>query len=310
MSKGFFSQGVVVLFRTAPTLDELEKALAPREIGRRVEQVGEWAFGGPTLILPFRPEVNGYVAVDTVARPWPDAMGDPKEDSAVFAAWTMGHFGPFTYPGGLERAARQAWHWEEASRVSGQHAAFVRVRMSCVFGAAKDAPVMPKDCVPLDELVVVTKIAEAILSAPGALCFFNPNGECLYPTAEVHNLLQRHRTTGPAAQELWANVRMFQHPRNADWLMMDTVGLWQLEAPDHEAYFPRGGYNPSEVARFLRNAGDYVIGKGPVIRDGDTMDGPGGIRWQGETVESGMAEPPREVLRWLPMDGTPAPSDL
>jgi hypothetical protein len=51
----------------------------------------------------------------------------------------------------------------------------------------------------------------------------------------------------------------------------------QLDAPDHEACFPKDRYEASEVARFLRNTADYVC-EGPVIQDGDTMDGLGGNR--------------------------------
>jgi len=310
MAKGFFSQGLVVLFDRVPTLDELAGAIAPREVAKRLEQGREWAFGGPSLLTPFRPEANGYVSIDIVSRQWPDRMGDPKTDSMVFGAWSMGHFGPYTYPHGLARARAQSWHWAAAGATAGRHTAFVRIRCSYVFGARPDTPVLPQDYSPLPEILFVTEITDAILAIPGALCYFNPNGECLYPREGVAELITRHKGPGPAALELWSNVRMFQLPADTSWLLMDSVGMWQLDVPDHEACFPKDQYDPSEVARFLRNAADYVCDQGPVIKNGDTMDGPGALHWQAATFENGLADPPREVLRWLPRDGRPRPAGI
>jgi hypothetical protein len=88
------------------------------------------------------------------------------------------------------------------------------------------------------------------------------------------------------------------------------VGMSQLDVVDHEAAFKRGRYDPSEVANFLRNASDYVLEKGPIIKDGDTIDGPGGIRWQGATFDKPVCDPPREVIRWLPLDRSSPPKEL
>jgi hypothetical protein len=110
--------------------------------------------------------------------------------------------------------------------------------------------------------------------------------------------------------ELWSNVRLISLEEHEPWLVMDTVGMAQLDVFDHEAAFERGRYTPSEVANFLRNASDYVLENGPVIRDGDTMDGPEGIRWQGATFDNPVCDPPREVIRWLPLDQSSPPKSL
>jgi hypothetical protein len=39
-------------------------------------------------------------------------MGDPKLDPMTFGAWSMGHFGPLAYPGGLGGARQHAWSWQ------------------------------------------------------------------------------------------------------------------------------------------------------------------------------------------------------
>ena len=91
--------------------------------------------------------------------------------------------------------------------------------------------------------------------------------------------MNRQLTQELLPQELWANVRLFNLAGHDPWVVMDTVGMWQLDVPDHEAAFRSDLYDPSDVALFLRNAADYVLRSGPIINDNDTMDGPGQIRW-------------------------------
>jgi hypothetical protein len=91
------------------------------EIAKEVPPAKDPPFGGPGLTIPFLLAANGYVAVDVVNQPWPDAMGDPKTDAVTFGAWTFGHFGPFTYPGGLARAQQHAFAWEGVCTVCEGH---------------------------------------------------------------------------------------------------------------------------------------------------------------------------------------------
>ena len=158
VAKGFYTQGVVVLLRDPVSIGDVSERLAGYGIEKVIESGSDWAFGGPTVVVPFRPESNGFVAVDTVDRVWPDDMGDPKDESMVFGAWSMGHFGPFAFPGSLERATQQAWHWEEGRSAPLTHRAFLRVRCSYVFGASDDCPVLPSHYEPLSELLFITTV--------------------------------------------------------------------------------------------------------------------------------------------------------
>lgn len=309
--KGFFSQGVAVLFQRAPTLDVLA-SVVPSPVLRRIEPASEWALSGPSLVLGYRPEVNGLFSVDVVARPWPDDMGSPEGAPMVFGAWSMGHFGPFAYPGNLERACQQAWTWRESPRaVIDRHRAFVRIRLSYVFGAPQDAPVRPEDCDPANELVALTGVAQAVAGVPGVLAYFNPNGEMLLAPEDLRETVEFATANHRLPIEAWTNVRMLNLRGLADgWMLMDTVGLSQLDRPDLEAVFPEGHFDPGEVARLLRDVSLYVFEKGDVIEECHTIDGPGPMRWQARRFENGLSDPPRDTIRFFPTEGLAAPSQL
>lgn len=264
---------------------------------------------GPSLVIAFRPEVNGYATVDLQSQRWPDHMGDPKGEPMLFGAWTMGHFGPFTFPGNLERAVQQAWGWKEgAGSAVAQHQAFLRIRMSYVFGGGPDTPVMPKDCEPKAELEFVTKLALALSSRPAALAYFNPNGEVLRSADDVRKSVDHAAKHQIPPLDNWSNVRLF-NPNNG-WLLMDTIGMEQLDVPDGEACFRAKAYEPADIANFLRNASLYLLTNGEVIKNGDTMNGPGGVNWRAFHVKEPLCAPPRRVLRWFPMDGSTPPREM
>lgn len=308
MPKGMYTQGVCVLLERPLSLDELESALAEFDIRKRVDEAEEWAFGGPSLIVAYRPDANGFVAVDLVDRRWPDHMGDAEKEVMVFGAWSMGHFGPFAYPGGLERAAQQSWVWEPGRTIADQHNAFIRIRSSYAFGAADDDPIMPSDYEPVPELEFVTKLASTLLDLPGALCYFNPNGELLRDQDGLRECLNYGWSNDLPPLDAWSNIRLFNV--DAEWCLMDTVGNGQLDIPDVEAAFYSDSFDFNEVDNFLRNVSLYILNNGEVIDDGDTMDGPGDIHWQAQLLENGICDPPRRVLRWFPLDDRPIPAVL
>lgn len=311
--KGFYTASACVLFERPVALDALLGALGAFEIVNRSDEVVNLVFGGPSLTLAFRPEVNGLVAVDTVDRPWPDHMGDPKTDVMLFGAWSMGHYGPFTFPNGLQRAAQHSWGWQEGKTIPQRHAAYVRIRASYAFGAANgDTRLVPDDYEPLAELDFVTGVALAVLQVPGALCYFNPNGEALRSAESISESLVFAGERDVPPLDIYTNVRLF----NVDdgWLLMDTVGNGQLGAPDLsdlEACV-RGGRNfdLGPIDGFLRNTTLYVLERGEVFRDGDTIDGPGGLRWRAWNRRCGLVEPPRRTIRFFPEDGTKPPDVL
>lgn len=299
MPKGFFSQGIAVLFESAPSRAQIREALEPAfEIAREDDGGDGWAQGGDGLIVTYRPDVNGYANVDVVARKWPDHMGDPTTEPELFAAWTFGHFGPNAYPGNLERAAEHNLTWEGAKAATDKHAAFVRVRLSYVFGAGDDSPLLPDDAEPRDELKFLYGIAGKLLKLPGALALFNPGGEVLCELETLDRALQWASDNELEPLDVWSNLRFFQ--LDDSWSLMDTVGGAQLDLPDIEAVFQPGKNDPNEVAALLRNITGYLIEAGNVIEDGHTVDGPDDASWIVHVFENSLSSPPRDVLCILP----------
>lgn len=303
--KGFFTQAFAVLLDRPTSIDGVASVLSSFDVRRRAEAAESWAFGGPSLLLPYKPELNGIVAVDVVDRPWPDAMGDPKADPTVFGAWAMGNFGPFAYPGGLERAGQHAWAWEGGREVAARHRAFVRVRLSYAFGARGDAPVLPPDANPLDELRFLGDVASALLELPEALCYFNPNGEVLRDREFVEGVLEFSREKGLPALDLWSNIRFFRLEEN--WLMMDTVGNAQLDLPDLEACFAGATYNLEEIDVFLRAMSSYLLEQGDIVGEEDTIKGPARKSWIARRFDESQSAPPRRTVRLIPDDGLRPP---
>jgi len=308
MPKGFFTQSACVLLSNATSLDALEPLLSEFQIAKRVEQTTDPNLGGPSLILSYRPEVNGYVNVDVRNRKWPDHMGDPKTEGMLFAAWTMGHWGPYAFPGGLRRAQEQLWAWPDGKAVVERHAAVIHISTSYIFGTAKDAPVAPADYDPLPEIHFLTRIALALLKHPDALAYFNANGEILADEKLLRKSLEYHAQHQLPPFDIWTNVRVL-NPNNG-WMIMDTVGMEQLDRPDLEACFPSKAYDLGQVSYFLRNCCLYILNKGEVIKDKDTMNGPGDINWQAHHVQKELSAPPRRLIRWFPMDESKPPEEM
>ena len=83
---------------------------------------------------------------------------------------------------------------------------------------------------------------------------------------------------------------------------MDTVGNAQLDIRDVEAIFPRASHIQRDIGRYLRNVSLYLLQVGRELNSGEPIDGPGesNLSWVIESVENGLVQPPRRVLRLMP----------
>lgn len=306
MPKGLFTASSVVLCERMLPIEVLAEQLDGLPVlGSRQQEEPGWFMSSDSIVLDYRPEVEGKVVVDMIDQPWPDTMGDPQRDPELFAAWAMQAFGPSVFPGNLDRARQQAWGSTLAAERASRHAAFIRIRASYVLGLGDEARILPADYDPLDEVNFIAKVARALLDAPGALCFFNPNGEKLHTRRSFDDVVDFAAERGIIPIDLWANVRIYTLPDN--WILMDTVGLEQIGMLDHEACFARGAHEPDDISHWLRSIVQYQVEEGVTIGDGHTADGPNGIVWQCREFEESLAEAPRPTLRWFADDGHEPP---
>ena len=175
-------------------------------------------------------------------------------------------------------------------------------------GAVGTQVLLPPDYNPAEELRFITQIARALLRVNGALRYFNPNGETLHSAAFLKESIEYHEARAILPLEVWSNVRVLRFPQVEDWIAMDTVGMEQLGVADHEACFPSEAFDRGEVDHFLRNSTAYVLQNGPIIQDGDTMNGPGGMSWRAQSCDESLGPPPRDTLRWRPSQGVRPPA--
>lgn len=262
----------------------------------------DWEFSGPSLVVSYAPKKNGFVSIDIVEQPWPDSMGDIKVDTKIFSAWSMGYFGPFTFPGCLLRARQHSWAWTPGKLIAQNHKGFIRIRISYVFGAKDNSPILPDDYDCSAELIFLSKMAMVIMDIPGVYCYFNPNGEVLRDSNSFQDSWRFFANHQSLPLPLWSNVRFFK--LNDNIAVMDTVGNGQLDVSDIEAVFPLSKYDPGEVDSYLRNVTSYLINFSGELKSNEPIDGPGDsdLTWILELHEKGLVDPPRMVVRLYPKE--------
>lgn len=299
MAKSFFTQSHCLLTDGSVTIASLREAIesAGFTVLAQKASSGTWEFSGESLVVAFRPEVNGTILIDIVDRPWPDHMGELKNELTLFAAWSMGHFGPLAYPRGLKRAALHAWMCPDAAKHAASHRGFVRLRLTYAVGAAPDGLVRPCDCDPSAELDFLTRLTLVAGVCPGVLCYFNSNGEILLGIDDLARLVSGARAERKLPLLVWCNVRL--STLSGGLLLMDTVGNGQLDVMDIEAIFREGRCEARDVGWYLRNVTHYLIDLGRELKSGERIDGPGetDLSWVIHVPENPTVAPPRPVLR-------------
>jgi hypothetical protein len=308
-----FTQTLCVLLNREVSLEEIEKALATFQPVRQPNADDSWEFSGPSLLLKASGVEQGEVVVDVVANPWPDDMGVEQQESALFQAWDAGQFGPFTFPGSLERASEQSWGWPDGQTVPDQCVGFIRVRLGFLsddhgnHGGPGDEDSALDEFDPLAELEVLTVICSHLLKLPQSICYFNPSGEVLRDQEsfqESESLCQQHSIP---TIDLWSNVRLFRF--DEQWAMMDTVGNSQLGLPDIEACFDAESYEFNSIDQLLRTISMYLV-ENEEFEEGEEIEDENGVTWRMSMHDDSLCDPPRSVIRILPNDGRELPEEL
>lgn len=296
--KGFFSQCYIILVAEEIDFQELKKIIEEKyKIAKIVEGNENWEISNQSLVIPYRPEVNGFIAIDYVNKKWPDSMGS-KDEPILFGAWSTGNFGPFTYPNCLKRSIEQAWTLSAEEKQNISYNGFIRIKISYVFGANESATILPADYKPIDELIFLNKMVSHILLNNEESYFFNPNGEVLLPSGKFQESIKYSENNNIPALDVFSNVRLYRI--NERTTFMDSVGNHQLDIPDIEVINPKEKYNLNDISRFIRNTTYYMMINGLVLKDGHTIDGPNNEKWKIYNFENGICDPPRNTIRIFP----------
>lgn len=141
-------------------------------------------------------------------------------------------------------------------------------------------------------LEVFQRALAAVVSAmrPSAIAW-SAAGKLVDPA----RFLEAMSSNDPADRLLLAlNVRLFNVGDRPGECVMDTMGLASLGLPDLQLHSK--GLDPDGVARHLFNSAFYILEKGDVIADGQTIDGiPPGKKWRCQH-EASLVGPSRVVL--------------
>jgi hypothetical protein len=189
----------------------------------------------------------------------------------------------------LHESLAQSWWWNDAAAQA--HGAPHRLRLA------------DRGFLTLDyhrRLVAFRTVLAAVLEAtPCRAVVWLPSQQVVDP-AEV---LEAHRADPEAPLPGGLNVRFYRvDPRDAgagdEELVMDTLGLGALGLIDLQCHFR--GLDPEAVGEVLLRTGCYLFERGLVVRDGDSVQGPGPQdRWLARKTVA-LSPPEREILELDP----------
>ena len=265
-----------VLFTEAPPLESLFGML------RTAQGLGEVAM----LRDHVRVELPGLgsLRASTYAAPWPD------EDTESLAE--LGGRAAGLYPGALARAGSQDALWRGGENAARAHRGFVHLAID---ESARGGP--------RARMEALEHVAVALLAHPDALCAFFAAGEAL----RDGNIIGQIRATAAQQEalplQIWVNGRLAD--AGMDTRIADVVGLAQIGLTDCEAVFPlRPDLAPFEVLGFLLDVTHHLVREGGALEDGVVYEGPGGLRWRAGLDAAAQIDPPRKVVRWIPLSDT------
>lgn len=180
-------------------------------------------------------------------------------------------------------AYQQNWHWRPGNEVA------KKCRYQLVL-----AEMMGRSLPATQRAELLGTMLVATINALKPQAIYSPGADkIISPDAFLTGWQAEHKELLTAA----CNVRLFKMEGSNGKLLMDTLGLHTFGLPDLQIVFsniPEG-----RVAGFLWSYAYYLLEKGDVIYDGNTVDGfTPGSKWKCQHVSAQVA-PDREVLEIL-----------
>lgn len=207
----------------------------------------------------------------------------PTDPSMPTPAWRISTPTPMD-PATLGAAARQTWWWEDGRQT------LDRCRHGLVISDHRAAGLPYRTRVELFQRTLV-----GVLEAYPALAIEWRTSQQLVSPQELVETALADGFSNPLPGAV--NVRFFRIDTadgGKEEMLMDTLGLAALGLPDLQCHFR--GLEPNDVSRVLYTTACYVYDHGSVLKNGDTVAGPGPQdRWRCQ-LEHAIAQPRRPVF--------------
>ena len=231
-------------------------------------------------------------ALRFIDREAPEDGGPPPE-------WSVEHTGLANVEPVLaeevDQAVMQSWWFREAREIVGT--CTERIIITDHLHTGLDFRRRLRDLQRLTAAVVKIVRGEAV--------WWRPSQQFLHPRGVIESFIEDDfRSPLPGG----INVRYYEVPAEGseadgggDFKLMDTLGLGALGLTDLEIRYR--GLDPEVVSEVLYKVAVYLYTNGPVLREGETVQGPGpNDRWLCSRAMS-LGEPEREV--WSLDPGAP-----
>src|SRR5260370_9343702 len=181
--KGYLTQSACVLLEYTLTSDQIEQAIKDHNFSLTKYDRGTdlLTLASASVVIDVASHLNAQssVMIDIMSGPWPDRIPDKDQDSVQFLSWHAGAFGPYAYPGCLERALQECRTWATTSKEVQRHTAWIRLRAWHADTTRKDDSSIPENYHAIEELAFITRLLLALDKLPGVIGYFFPGGEAL-----------------------------------------------------------------------------------------------------------------------------------
>ena len=293
-----FTQCLAFLCSAPPDLTALRLRL--EQLGHTIRKVTDeitWKeMEGLSLTIPYSGDVD--CNIDITDETWPDTANTEREGLQIVGAAGMGAYGPGFSLGGLQRALKSVQD-ENLNQLVSQHRAFIRFRLHGeLFQKEGTGPRDPKV-----EMLWLLNLAASLSDLPEILLYYNPSAELLLLPEHLRSTLEANAEAQLYPVESFTKSRKWRV--NDTWRVAESMGMIQLDLPDHEFVVSDNFIKDRALSEFIRGLCKYQLRENVVFGNRHTTDGPGEQVWIAEVREKSIVEPDRNVIHWRPRNPDP-----
>lgn len=293
-----YSQCLAFLCSAPPDLTALRLRL--EQLGHSIRMVTEeitWKeMEGLSVTIPYSGGLD--CTIDITDEKWPDTANSEREGLQIVGAAGMGAYGPGFNLGGLQRALNSVQD-ENFNQLVSQHQAFLRFRLHGLLLQKDDATARD----PKAELLWLLNLAASLSDLPEILLYYNPSAELLLLPEHLRSTLKANAEAQLYPVESFTKSRKWRV--NDTWRVAESMGMIQLDLPDHEFVVSDNFIKDRALSEFIRGLCKYQLRENVLFGNRHTTDGPGDQVWIAEVREKSIVDPDRNVIHWRPRNPDP-----